>query len=403
MYIESKNKVNHTAIILVLAMLTAFAPFATDMYLPGFAAMAETLNTSTPSLQLSLSIFFLGLAVGQLLYGPIADRWGRKIPLMAGIAIFCIASALIMFTTNYELFIVLRFIQSIGGAAGMVMSRVIIQDLFDQKKSAQALSTMMVMQGIGPVLAPISGGFLISHFAWQSVFLLLSVFSFFCLYTTLRYIPETLVYNEKENTSVNDIVRQFINILKVKAFLIPCLIGSLAVSVMFTFIAVSPDLFMKIYQLNETQYGFAFGSIACGIVVFSQINRLLLSHYTLTQILKMSMISSIIFSVLLMLSLSSSLLIYTMIPLFFCVGMVPLIAANSTALAMSVFPDNAGPASSLVGVMQFGLGFIFSTLPGLFGNNNTIVMGIVIVGCFSLSLMLFALLPSAVNNTHKFK
>jgi MFS transporter, DHA1 family, multidrug resistance protein len=383
------SKINHTAIIVVLAMLTAFAPFATDTYLPGFPAIAESLKTSTQSLQWSLSIFFLGLSVGQLFYGPLTERWGRRIPLLVGVTIFLISSVLIMFVDDVELFIGLRLVQAIGGCSGMVISRIIIQDLFDQKRSAQALSTMMVIQGIGPILAPISGGFILSHFSWQYIFLALAAFSLLCLIMTLRYVPETLPRHKTSKISVDQIIKGFSSLISEKIFVIPCIMGALAVSVMFTFIATSPELFMTIYQLNETQYEFAFGGIALGIAVFSQINSLLLKSFTPTQILSVAVGASVVFSAVLLFSLFLSSLVLTMIPLFFCVGMVPLIAANSTAIAMSTFPEEAGLASSLVGVIQFGLGFICSTLPGLFGGKNILAMGIVILGCFALSLVLF--------------
>ena len=385
---DAASHTKHRVIIAILAMLTAFSPFATDTYLPGFPSIAANLNTTTTNLQLSLSIFFLGLAVGQLFYGPLTDRWGRKTPLICGIAIFIVSSLLIMFVTNLPPFIGLRFIQAVGGCSGMVISRIIIQDLFDQQESAQAFSTMMVIQGLGPVLAPIIGSVLLSYYPWQYLFLAMALFGIVCLIMAKLYIPETLAKENKKHISFATILQEFGHLLTQKNFLIPCLIGSLAVSVIFTFIAPSPDLFMTVHHLTKTQYSFAFGGIALGIAVFSQINGILLKRFTPTKIFNASVILSVLFAALLVFSLFSSSLFMTILSLFFCIGMIPLIVANSIAIAMSAFPEKAGAASSLIGVMQFGLGFICSTIPGLFGKANTYAMGFVILSCYTISLIL---------------
>lgn len=371
-------------IIIVLAMLSAFAPFATDMYLPGFPAIANDLATYQSSVQLSLSVFFLGMALGQLLYSPFTEIFGRKSTLLVGITLFTLCSFLIIKCSQLNELVFLRAWQAIGGCSGLVISRIIIQDLFTKNESAQALSLMMVIQGIGPVIAPLTGSLLLSHFHWHSIFYALGLFGLICLIFTKKYIPETKDRNEKNIITLSGFLKYYYDLLINRIFLINCLIGSFAVAILFTFIATSPNLLMNSYNLNEKQYGIAFGLIAFGIMIFSQINRMVLKKHSIEFILRIATYIGLIMSIIVMIALFYHSLVLLILSLFLCIGMVPIIAANSTAIAMSSKGINVSVASSMIGVSQFGLGFIFSSIPGLFISKNNEIMSIIIIFCFVL-------------------
>lgn len=185
---KANPQIRPTLIMVLLGLMTAFAPFATDTYLAGFADIAASLGCHSSDVQLSLSSFFLGLALGQIIYGPISDRIGRKIPLLAGVFVFIITSALAIFSPDIESFVLIRFLQAVGGCAGMIMARAIIRDLFTQQESARALSLLMVVQSLGPIIAPVLGGYILSFTSWHAIFIFLVIFGMICFGATYFYI-----------------------------------------------------------------------------------------------------------------------------------------------------------------------------------------------------------------------
>jgi DHA1 family bicyclomycin/chloramphenicol resistance-like MFS transporter len=196
-------------LILILGALSAFAPFATDMYLSGFPAIARDLHTDVAHVQLSLASFFMGLCVGQLLYGPMTDAWGRRGPLLAGIWLFTVTSLVLVLSTRVEMFVGVRALQAIGGCAGMIVARAVIQDLMAPREAARTLSTMMMVQGLGPVLAPLMGSWLLALAGWKSVFVFLALFGGACLLAVWRALPETLPVERRRRLHLGDTLRTF--------------------------------------------------------------------------------------------------------------------------------------------------------------------------------------------------
>lgn len=378
-------------VVLILGALTIMPPLATDMYLSAFPKMAEHFQVSGGEIELSLSLFVMGLALGQIVYGPMIDRFGRKIPLMIGVLLFTLSSLAIVLVPEVHLFLGLRFLQAIGGCAGMVISRAIIDDMFEPIEGARVLSTMMLITGIGPVLAPILGSYLVEFAGWQSIFILLFVFGASCLVWTFRSLPETLPKHGRSDAGLVRVLQVFAGLLTQRSFLLPALTGSLALGGLFAFITASPAVFMNVFNLDHTTYGWVFALNAVGMIVGSQVNRALLGRFSMRSILFGGLISYCVFAMLLLLAAPLENLVALLVPLLLCIGGIPVIIANATALAMSGNRANAGSASALIGVLQFGIAGLVSAAVSMFSTNPAISMsgGIAItaIGAFLIFLI----------------
>lgn len=376
------------ALTWVLGLLSIFAPFSTDMYLSGFSSIAQDYHVDIASVQLTLSTFFIGLAIGQLLYGPIIDRFGRRIPLLVGIALYVIASLLIVYAPNINSFIALRLFQAIGGCSGMIISRAIIQDLFDESESAKALSLMMVIQTIGPICAPVVGAYLLVFGGWKMVFYFLVIFGFICWLVSLKMIPESLPAQARQKQNMIGTLSVFKRFVCNWRFMAPTLAGSFSNSVMFCFIAGSPFVLMSLFGVSQEAYGWLFSGTAAGMVISSQANRMLLKHYSPQHLFTVSLLISLVAALALVLVRNTDLLWVFMIPLFVCVSMVPMVCANSIAIAMAESGRDAGSASSLIGVMQFGFAAAISAIVGALHNGTSLPMCGMILVCMILAFVI---------------
>ncbi|PKU26093.1 multidrug effflux MFS transporter [Telmatospirillum siberiense] len=385
----ARPDVSSTRLTIVLGALTAFAPFSTDMYLASFSSIAESLHTGLGEVQFTLSVFFFGLALGQLFYGPLIDRFGRRIPLLAGIALYIVASLLIVVAPDITTFTVLRLLQALGGCTGMIISRAIVRDLFDERGSARILSSMMVVQGLGPIIAPICGGYLLTLVDWRGVFVFLVLFGVCCFLAVMRHIPETLPAGRRYRTSLPRLLIVFCELLSDRRFIVPTVAGGFGLATLFAFISGSPFVFMELHGASRQQYGWLFGLCAFCMVAAARLSGMLLRRFQPRAVLFAALAAETAFAIVLASLSRTPSLPVLMIPLCLCMATIPLIGATSTAVAMSACGNQAGSASSLVGVMQFGLASLASALVGLFHNGTAFPMTVVILGC---SLGGFALL-----------
>ena len=327
--------VNLLHLTLIFSALSAFAPLATDMYLASFPQLAQSLHTDIGKVALGLSIYFLGLSVGQLVYGPLIDRFGRKGPLLLGILLFALSSALIVVAGSIECFLVLRLLQAIGGCAGMVVSRAMISDLLDEREAARFFSLMMVVSGIGPIVAPILGGYLISFAGWQAIFVFLTLLGLSCLVATQFMIPETLEPKAKQPLEVSAIVRTFGRLLVRRRFMIPTLLGSAVLGGIFAFISGAPFVYMQLYGVSKVNFGWVFGINAIGITLAAQANRMLLQRFSTTTLMQAGLLVHIGCAVLLYACAAKLSLPLLVLSIWLCLAPIPVIAANATALAMN--------------------------------------------------------------------
>lgn len=379
--------INSLSLTFILASLTAFAPLSTDMYLASFSSLAETFATDEGRVQLSLSVFFFGLSAGQLIYGPLVDRFGRKPPLIAGLVIFTLSSAIIVVVPTVEGFIALRLCQALGGCAGMVVSRAVVADLFDERGSARFLSQMMLIQGMAPIVAPLLGGYILAVAPWEAIFVVLTLFGTGCLIAAWRGLPETLSPERRHAVGIGGIARAFGEVLANREFMAPALSGASAAACIFAFITGSPFVYMHLHGVSQQHYGWLFGLNACGMIVASQVNRLLLRWFPAGKVMAGALAFNVLMGIVLVTVAADAPLPILVAVLMLCLSTGPLIGANSTAIAMSHAAAHRGTASSVLGVMQFAVASLASASVGLLHNGTVYPMvGIILAGGLLASL-----------------
>ena len=251
----SKHPSKSFRVILILGLLTAIGPFSIDMYLPAFPAIAKDLNTSIAQVMLSLSSFFIGISAGQLIYGPLLERFGRKIPLYAGLCLYLLASVGCAMASTIDSLIAFRFLQAIGGCAGMVTSRAIVRDLFEVKDIAKIFSTLMLVVAISPIIAPTVGGYVTAAFSWRIVFVILIVVNLIIIAGVYFLLPESKSGNPNHSLKPLAVFRDFFVIITNPQFYVFALTGGVASAGLYAYISGSPYVFMNIFRVSEKQYG----------------------------------------------------------------------------------------------------------------------------------------------------
>lgn len=385
----SKPSIPLKVLIPVLAMLSAFAPVATDMYLPGLSLMTEVFQTTTGRVQATISVFFLGLAIGQSIYGPLIDRFGRKPPLLVGVGLYVLASLACMWVTDIGWFIAMRFLQAVGGAAGMLIGRAIINDLFDRTETARVLSLMMMVIILAPILAPIAGGWLVVNVSWQSIFAVMLVFGVVCLLLVVFLIPETLPPGHRQELGFGRVVHTYAQLLTRPAFAIPALCGALAQSCMFAYITGSEFVFTQLYGLSAQQYGWLFALNAAGIIVATNGNRFSLKRWPIERIFTAALVANAVFAAALVLLVGSPSLWWFVLPLWLLIGTLGFIGANAAAIAMGASGRTAGSGSGLIGVMQFGVAFAVSGTVAATQNGTAYPMALTMLVCSTAACALW--------------
>jgi DHA1 family bicyclomycin/chloramphenicol resistance-like MFS transporter len=372
---------------LILGALSAFGPLSIDMYLPALPALAREFNTDTAAVQLTLSIFFIGLALGQAFYGPIADR-------LAGCALYTVASCACALAPSIESLIVLRCIQALGGCAGMVLSRSVVRDTFDAHNSARMYSFLMLVMGLAPISAPFIGGQLLLAFSWRAIFWLLAGFGLLCFVLVAFGLPESLPAERRRRDGLGQALAIYGRLLADRQFLGYALAGGFVTAGMFAYISGSPFVFIELYGVAPEHFGWIFGSNALGLISASQLNRWLLGRYRSEAILSTALVIYAIAGLLLALMAATGLgeMLGLLPPLFVCVASVGLVGPNTTAAAMAPHGQIAGSASALLGTLQFLVGAGAGALVGLLDNGTALPMAGVIALCGIAALTTFQLL-----------
>lgn len=374
-------------IILILGALSAFAPLAIDFYLPGFPAMAVAFGTDEKHIQLTLAVYFTGLAIGQLIYGPLADRFGRRGPLLSGVALFTLASFACAYAPTLEWLIGARFVQALGGCAGMVISRAVVSDKCDAVGSAKVFSQLMLVTGLAPILAPLAGGVMVGLWGWQSIFLALSIFSVMAAIAVAVGLPESLPANQPRQP-LSGALRQYGRLLSDRVYLGYALTGGVAIAGMFAYIAGSPFVFIKLYGVPAEHYGWLFGSNAAGFILVAQVNARLLSSrgpaFLLTRTVWVYLAAAL--TLLAVSAYRPEALWPLLMPLFICIASLGCILPNTSACAMSGQGARAGSASALLGCIQFGIAAGAASLVGVLHDGTAMPMAMVISLCGVLAV-----------------
>ncbi|WZL89955.1 multidrug effflux MFS transporter [Salinimicrobium sp. 3283s] len=384
-----RDKKREKIILLVLGTLIALGPFSIDMYLPGFESIAEEFSITKAQVGFSLTSYFIGIALGQLAYGPIMDRYGRKRPLLIGLVIYAIAAMSCFYSPNLTWLIISRFFLAVGASAGMVASKAVVRDIFPSEEVARAISFLMLIMGGAPIIAPTVGGMVIAYFSWHSIFLVLAVLAGLMFFSVLKFLPESVAPDESVKLELKNMTSKYWGIFRNKIFLTFSLAGSLTIGAMFAYISNAPVLFMDRFNMSETHFGWLFGLNAAGLIAGSQLNRLVLKRYTTFRV---TMVISVILVGLSMLFVLNSFFggnFYTTILLLFLIlFLLGFQNPNTTALSLYPFEKKAGRASALVGSLKMILGAVASFIISKFTGISMLPLALTIMVCLSLSSLL---------------
>ena len=380
-------------LILILRSLTALGPFSIDMYLPGFKAIAKDLNTTEARVAWSLSSYFIGISAGQLLYGPLLDRFGRKKPLFIGLLVYILAAAGCALVKDIDSFIVLRFIQAIGSCAATVASVAMVRDLFPVSENAKVFALLMLVLSVSPMIAPTVGGYVTVAFGWHTVFLILLGLGLFNLIASWLWLPESYKPDTTMSLKPKPIINNFIAVLREPAFYTYAFTGAMAFAGLFVYITSSPILFMSLFKVKEETYGWIFAFLSVGFIGASQVNTLMLRKYKSEQLIFAALIGQVITVIVFLIGSINGWFGLAETIGFLFVFLCCLGVANPNALALSLAPfsKNAGSASALMGALQMGLGALASACIGFFEQTSAVPMVLImtVTSVIALTVLFF--------------
>jgi DHA1 family bicyclomycin/chloramphenicol resistance-like MFS transporter len=383
-------------LIFLLGALAALGPFSIDTYLPAFPAIAQSFHTTVGDVEATLAIYFVGLSLGQLFYGPFADSYGRKPPLYFGLLLFIASAIGCVYSTSITMLTVLRFFQAVGGCASMLIARTVVRDYFPPREAARIFSFLMLVIGVSPVVAPIVGGFLVVHAGWRATFWVAIALGVACLLSVALFLKETLPPERRHSILFSGVLRLYGGLLRDRAFLVHSLSGSLAMAGLFAYLEGSPLVFIELNHVSAGRFGLFFGIIAAGLVGASQVNGFLVRRAHPGGILRVVLFVSAASSVVLFATQAAHVGGFPglLALLFVCIACLGFTSPNAMALAMAPHGKVAGNASAMLGCMQFGIGGAGGMLVSGLDNGTSIPMvSVIAVGsCLALALNL-ALAP----------
>ncbi|WP_435818641.1 multidrug effflux MFS transporter [Micromonospora lupini] len=379
-------------LVLVLGALIAIGPLTIDMYLPALPAITAGLQTTETAVQLTLTGTLVGLALGQLLVGPLSDVVGRRLPLLAGLAAHIVASVLCVFAPNIAVLGALRVLQGLGVAAATVVATAVVRDLFSGASFARIFSRLMLVMGLAPILAPTLGSGLLRWTEWRGVFAALAVLGALLIVVAALQLPETLAVARRRHGGVAATLRDYRGLLNDRAFVGLVLVAGLAMASLFAYVSGSSFVLQDQYGLDEQQFGLAFGAGAVGLIGGTQFNVRLLRRYTPQQILVSALVAGTAAGLLLVVFAATGFggLGTLLASLWLVLAAAGLALPNAPALAMSRHSEAAGTAAALLGAVQFGVGALSAPLAGLFGTGS-VPMAIVIAGGMAAALAVMVL------------
>ncbi|RIN03434.1 multidrug effflux MFS transporter [Staphylococcus shinii] len=381
-------------VIIMLGIMTTFGPLTIDMYVPSLPNVQSDFGATTSQVQLTLSFAMIGLAIGQFTFGPLSDAYGRKKIALLIISIYVIASLIAVFTTSLSLLLIIRLIQGLTGGGAIVIAKASIGDQHKGKSLAKGLASLLVVNGIITILAPLIGGYALSISNWKAIFLILTVVSFAILIFAFFKMEET---RDTDLTKLNFplIFKDFGYLLKKPAFIIPMLLQGLTYVMLFSFSSAAPFITQKIYDMTPQQFSFLFALNGIGLIIMSQLTALLVESMNRYLLLVLLTLIQILGVVLIIFVLIFHLPLWVLIIAFFLnVCPVTGIGPLSFTLAMESRTGGSGNASSLLGLFQFILGGIMSPLVGLKGEYSVMPYLIILVITTILIILLEVLLKS---------
>ena len=391
----TKPDFNHRRVILFLGILNALTPFTIDLYLPAFADIARDLNTNVARVSLSVATYFVGYAIGQLIYGPFLDRFGRKNPIYVGLSIYLAATIGCMTAQSIEALLVFRFLSALGGSAASVAAVAMVRDYFDHKEGARVFSYLMLVLSTSPLFAPSIGGWMALHYGWRSVFAFLIVMAIMNLVIIAFGLPKAFEGDKSVQMSPGPLYRGFREIFAVREFRKYAIAGALSFSGLFVYLTGSPAIFIDGFGLSKQEYSLIFAFLAVAMIGGGQVNNQIMKKYSSAVIYKKTILIQMcmaiaFFGAVVLFGLNLSATIGFIFVLLLSVGIA---YPNAASLAMGSFTNNAGRASALLGFIQMGTGAILASLVGLMDISGTLPTAMVM--CFSaiLAWIVLKLMP----------
>ncbi len=371
---------NRYLIIIILGALSTISPFAIDMYLPAFPEIAVALHTSTARISLSIASYFAGMATGQLFYGPLLDRFGRKLPLYAGMILFIAASILCIGSRSVEWLIAMRFVQALGGCAAQVAAMAMVRDFFHVDETAKIISLLILILSVSPLLAPSVGVFVALHLGWQWVFIVLSAFVILMLAVCRWLLPQGHKPDRAVSLRLRPIFHNYAAVLLEPQFITYALAGAFAFSGLLVYVASSPIIFMEVFHVSAQQFGAIFAGLATGFIGSNQINVFLLRKFSSEQIFRATLLVECPVALVLLVGTACGWfgLPATLVLLFISLSSLGLAYPNAAALALVPFDRNIGSASAMLGFLQIGVSGLASASVGIFNSHTMMPVALIL-------------------------
>lgn len=386
--IERKTTIMMTA--LILGVLASISPLATDVYLPSFPEMSESLGASPSQVQLTLTTFLLGMALGQLVIGPYSDVIGRRLPLNVSIFVFVMTTILSAFTNSIWTLILLRFIQGFSGAGGVVLSRAIVRDLFTGYQVTKYMAILTIINSVITVLAPVIGGILLTFKDWRGIFIFLSILSIVMFFSVFFGIKETLLESERSHSGIKNTILNFGQLFKNKVFVGYVFTQGFIYGGFFAYLAGSPFVLQNLYGLSAQSFSISFAVNAAGVIVATLIASKLALRFTEKNVLQITLIISLLSSIILFFTIflngALTIILITFFFIFSCLGVVGMLC---NSLGMQSQKEYVGSASALLGLVPFIFGSITAPLVGIDGGQTALPMGMIILICNVLAMIIF--------------
>jgi len=374
--------------IVILGVLVALGPLTIDMYLPALPKIADDLSVPSSVAQLTLTGTLAGLALGQLIVGPLSDSLGRRGPLMAGISLHIVASVLCLFAPNIALLGAARVLQGMGAAAAMVVAVAVVGDLFADSVAATVMSRLMLVLGVAPIVAPSLGAAVLLYGSWHWVFAVLVVLAGALLLTAVFALPETLPASHRRPLRLRSVLGTYGEVLRDVKFVVLVLVGALGMGGLFAYISAAPFVLQGVYGLNQQAFALVFGAGAIALITATQFNVVLLRRFTPQTIVRWALVVAIVAAAVFVVLTVEHVggLIGFLVPVFVILAALGLVMPNAPAVALSRHPDAAGTAAALLGAAQFGLGAAIAPLVGALGNDAT-ALSVIMLATVAIALL----------------
>lgn len=381
-----------TALIVILGALWTIGPFSIDLYLPALPQLGIDLAATQQQVAVTITAFFLGLAVGQVQAGALSDTHGRRRPLLAGLFLYTLATVACALAPTIQVLVAARFVQGIGGAAGMAISNAAVTDIVRGREAARLMSRLAMIGGVAPVIAPLVGGQLLRITSWRGLFAVLTLIGLALFISVLAGLPESLPRERRSSAGVGTLLKGLVALTRDPRFMGFAISSALSFAGFFAYLAGSSFVYQGVYGVSPAMFSLLFAVNAIGMLGASELNHRLLARFTPGQMLAAALIvNAVVGVIVLAVLLAGDLPLWALAaPLFVLVASMGLIIPDSTALALSLHPDTAGKASAYFGTLRLGLGALATPLVGLGGGMEGVSMGLVIAGAGLLALFVFA-------------